>query len=92
MTANREPTGTTTRDLEAVRAVLRAEDGWTVEEETEADAPWIAATGPDGTAWAIGRQRGEFFAVADHGMGNGWDGLATAWDAACYAADAGQPS
>lgn len=90
MTIDRAPMGTTAGDLTAVLEVLPPEDGWIVEEVAEegGDAPWIAAIGPDGVSWAIGRQDGAYFAAADNGWGASWDGLANAWDAARHAAGA----
>jgi len=77
----RPAAGTTPRDLADVRRVLRAADGWSVETH-HADAAWIAATGPDGDEWAIGRQGGTFFAAPDLGGREGWAGMRTAADAA----------
>jgi hypothetical protein len=83
----RPAAGTTPRDLEAARCVLRAADGWTVE-GLPGDAPWIAAAGPDGATLAIGREGGGFFAAPDLGERAGWTGLRTAGDAARVVAGA----
>lgn len=83
----RPAAGTTPRDLEDVRRVLRAADGWAVE-ELPGDAPWIAATGPGGAAWAIGRQGSGFFAAPELGARAGWAGLRTAGDGARVVAHA----
>lgn len=85
--AFRPAAGTTPRDLDDVRRVLRAAKGWTVE-ELPADAPWIAATGPGGAAWDIGREGGAFFAAPELGEGAGWSGMRTAGDAARVVAGA----
>lgn len=87
--ALRPANGTTPRDLEDVRSVLRPADGWTVE-QIDDDAPWIAATGPGGTEWAIGRQGGSFFASSDPNGRAGWSGLRTASDAARIVAQVGR--
>lgn len=83
----RPAAGTTPRDLEDVRRVLRADEGWAVQ-ELPGDAPWIAATGPDGAAWTIGRQGGAFFAAPELGTRAGWAGMRTAGDAARVVAGA----
>ena len=85
--AFRRTAGTTLRDLADVRQVLRADDGWGVE-ELEGDAPWIAATGPDGAAWAIGFDGATFFAAPELGERAGWVGLRNAGDAARVVAGA----
>lgn len=90
MTFAATPRPVTPQDLEAVRAVLPEADGWrtTLEADPDCDAPWIAAIAPSGVGWTIGRQGAAFFAVSAWGLGRGWDGLASAWDAACFIAEA----
>lgn len=88
MTNDAVPLGTTAIDLEAVRAVLLRGDRWSVNEITDADAPWITASAPDGTDWTIGRtDEGVIFAAPDSGVGKGREGFADFGEAARYVAD-----
>jgi hypothetical protein len=77
----RPATGTTPGDLADVRRVLAGASGWAAE-IVPGDAPWIAATGPEGAAWAILRQSGRFVAAPDDGERPGFAGMITAADAA----------
>jgi hypothetical protein len=79
----RPASGTTARDLADVQRELPADDGWAVELIADAaSVPWIAAEGPDGSAWAILRDAGRFVAAPDYGERPGFAGMTSAVDAA----------
>ena len=79
----RPASGTTARDLADVQRELPADDGWAVELIADAaSVPWIAAEGPDGSAWAILREAGRFAVAPAFGERAGFAGLPNAASAA----------